>query len=473
MSKPRCIIINHTGNSIDKYFPLEQCDIICLVARDIEAAKAKYGNHCKHYLSFTTRQGFENNYKNNYNLTYAHIERYRATQLKIEHGLQRQFTDMGIIQQKYFIALSYWLEIFESHTIDACFLVGQNHSMPYDCIPVDIGISKNIPTFNISNPLGYGNTSITQAILLNSKDFIKLNNNPTHHHIYAFIEGLQEYYQKNLFKRKKIGFSNPYKFFFKSQVRTFPCLIANLFRSPYKKYKRAFVKQPLLERHEIFTASLYVKDLKRLYDKISHAPSLEENYIYYSLHQEPEASIMAVTTLNAQLLIIQWLSECLPKGWKLYIKEHPSQFFCYDRHDYFLKNIHEFRSSKFYQQILSLPNTTLIDINTPSNTLIKNAKAVASICGSALLEAVALHKKPIIIFGQNVLFLELLKESFKITSKDLLQEAITKIEGGGHSPTYSDFGEIVSNFTLLSSDTAYNEKMKDVIQNLIRSKNAD
>ncbi|MBD5165944.1 hypothetical protein [Helicobacter sp.] len=464
MSKLSCIIIDHI-NSSDQYFLSEQYNIIALVTRDIEAARVKYGTFCEHFLSFKVTQNFEDNYKNNYNLTYADIENFRSTQLKIEHGLQRKFTDMGTIQQKYLNALAYWLEIFESHTVDAVILMGQNHSMPYDCIPIDIAVFKNIPTFNICTPLGYGSVSLVQIISLNQKKFIKINNSSKHlHNIHTFVNGLQEYYQKNLFKKKRIGFAHPYKFFFKKQVRNFPYFIADILKTPYQKYRQSFIKQPLLTRGEIFTSSIYVKNLKKLYDKISITPSLEQNYIYYSLHQEPEASIMATTTLNAQLFIIQWLSECLPKNWKLYIKEHPSTFFCYDTNDYFLKNIHYFRSPYFYKQIQLLPNTCLISIEMSSNILIQNAKAVASICGSALLESIMIHK-PIIIFGENTLCLELLKDAFKINSKNSLQEAINKI--GGYSPSYSDFDEVISNFTLLSNDINFKQKMKQIILNSI------
>ncbi|WP_435659358.1 hypothetical protein, partial [Helicobacter rodentium] len=53
------------------------------------------------------------------------------------------------------------------------------------------------------------------------------------------------------------------------------------------------------------------------------------------------------------------------------------------------------------------------------------------------LESCLLHK-PIIIFGEGVTFLELLQDSFNITSKSSLTDAINKIvERGG---VYSLFG---------------------------------
>ncbi len=419
-----------------QYIPTDKYKIEILITGNtgnIEQFRKKYGDSISVY--YDVRDCFKNfnqTHKNNYNLTYAQIEKFRPTQLKVEHGLQRKYSDMGYIQSIYFQALSYWLNIFQIYDIDVLFVTAFNHASIYDCIPIDIAISKNIPTYNIVSVSVYDKTSILQVILLNQKKFIKLspqNTFDTQH----FINNLQLYYKTYFFKNKKANFQHPYKFLFKNQIKTFPYYCLNIFRS----HKRAYNKDYFLDKHEVFTSASYVKKLKKLYDKISENPSLEEKFIYYPLHQEPEASIMARTTLVSQLLIIKWLSQSLPKGWKLYIKEHLSQFFSYEQNSYFLKNIHCFRSPQFYKQIKLLPNTCLVNINTPSNLLIQKSMGVASIAGSSLLESCLLHK-PIIIFGEGVTFLELLQDSFNITSKSSLTDAINKIvERGG---VYSLFG---------------------------------
>ena len=58
------------------------------------------------------------------------------------------------------------------------------------------------------------------------------------------------------------------------------------------------------------------------------------------------------------------------------------------------------RSSYFYDFVKSLPNTYLIDYNLNTRKLIQEAKAVATVCGSVLYEAVALGT-PAIMFGHS------------------------------------------------------------------------
>lgn len=138
------------------------------------------------------------------------------------------------------------------------------------------------------------------------------------------------------------------------------------------------------------------------------------------------------------------IADSLPKGYKLYVKEHPNQFFIYERKDYFFKNIAYFRNPMFYYQIKQLPNVVLIDINTSSLDLIKNAKAVASIAGSALIEAVV-YKKAILNFGDKTSFVELIKDCFNIRSKKDIELALDKIEQG-FIPNYEDLEEVCNSY---------------------------
>lgn len=70
-----------------------------------------------------------------------------------------------------------------------------------------------------------------------------------------------------------------------------------------------------------------------------------------------------------------------------------------------------------------MKNVVLVDINIPSVELLKNSKAVVSIAGSSLVEAVA-YKKPLITFGNSLSFVELLEDAFVIKSRKDLELAI-------------------------------------------------
>ncbi|EOH9570928.1 hypothetical protein ACME3H_001637, partial [Campylobacter coli] len=212
-----------------------------------------------------------------------------------------------------------------------------------------------------------------------------------------------------------------------------------------------------LSKREILKQSSFVGSLRRVYCNISRKFSLSnEKYIYYPLHLDPEASIMARSILTSQIFIIQWISSVLPKDWKLLVKEHPHQFFIYERERFYLKNINLYRDFSFYSQIKDLPNVEFVDINISSKELIEKSQAIASICGSSLIEGIA-YKKPILVFGKSLSFVELLQDSFVIKDREGLRYAIEKIKNG-FTPQYSDLELIINKYTFLKNSRAFDNK---------------
>ncbi len=92
-----------------------------------------------------------------------------------------------------------------------------------------------------------------------------------------------------------------------------------------------------------------------------------------------------------QLLCVDVLAQNLPRDYKIYVKEHPSQFLPHTEG-------HTSRIKEFYDDLLLYRNVRLVPIDTNPFHLIKNSKAVATITGTAGWEAMVL-KKPAIIFG--------------------------------------------------------------------------
>ena len=86
-----------------------------------------------------------------------------------------------------------------------------------------------------------------------------------------------------------------------------------------------------------------------------------------------------------QALLIEKLSNILPKTWKIYVKENPKQS-CYDR------------TSSFFERIGALPNVSWVPADTNTNALSLKAKVVATVSGVAGWEAIKLGT-PTIIFG--------------------------------------------------------------------------
>lgn len=163
------------------------------------------------------------------------------------------------------------------------------------------------------------------------------------------------------------------------------------------------------------------------------------------------------------------LANALPKDYVIYVKEHPNQFFIYENDKYakgFLSNINYFRDLAFYWQLKQIPNVKIIDINIPSIELIKKAQATACICGSVTVESV-LNKKPILIFGNSLNFVELLKDSFKIRSQNDIKNALDKIEQG-FIPKYDDFNEVVNEYCFMQNTLDKNFFIS-IFKNLLKS----
>jgi hypothetical protein len=119
-----------------------------------------------------------------------------------------------------------------------------------------------------------------------------------------------------------------------------------------------------------------------------------EKFIYFSLHVEPERSILeAAPFYTNQLEVIRHISKSIPIDYKLYVKEHPAM-------KKFL-----WRPISFYKQILELPNIELLHPNIEPDKILKKCDIVITISGTTGLEA-AFYNKQAILFS-DVIYSEL------------------------------------------------------------------
>ena len=117
-------------------------------------------------------------------------------------------------------------------------------------------------------------------------------------------------------------------------------------------------------------------------------------YVYFPLHFEPERTSNPdggefYNSLDALIA----LRAFLPSEIAIVVKEHPSQF---------SRSLEGFkgRSPLVYDVITSLSNVHLVGLGTPSADLVRNATAVASLTGTACLEAAITGTKAI-LFGNS------------------------------------------------------------------------
>lgn len=119
---------------------------------------------------------------------------------------------------------------------------------------------------------------------------------------------------------------------------------------------------------------------------------INEKYVLYTMHRQPEASVDVLSPLmNNQAYIINTISKLIPYGYKLIVK--PNQ-----------NGLGEFGSS-FYNQI-DAHNVIVVDPRVDSKDLIKISDITFSITGTSALEAGMFGKKAITF---NKLFFSRLK----------------------------------------------------------------
>ena len=141
-------------------------------------------------------------------------------------------------------------------------------------------------------------------------------------------------------------------------------------------YRRLNNPRRARQMHRKF-ASLYVKqeDLDNL------------DYVFFPLHTEPEVTLLVYSpwALN-QVEFIRNLSQSIPVGMSLVVKEHPASI--------------GKRPLSYYEKLLQIPNVRLADPSLNSRALVENARLIATIAGSIGLEAL-LRKKPVITYGRT------------------------------------------------------------------------
>lgn len=162
--------------------------------------------------------------------------------------------------------------------------------------------------------------------------------------------------------------------------------------------------------------------MQSLYDSISVHPNWKEDFIYFPLHMQPEATSQPLGGMfQDQVVAALLLAERIPDDWFVYVKEFPKQ-----------GGLH--RMVSFYEELTQHPKIKLIDRGADTLTLTRASRAVATLTGTVAWEAFY-SKKPAIIFGYTVI--EAAQGVFKIGSKADLDSAIELIREGGLI-TYKD-----------------------------------
>jgi len=138
----------------------------------------------------------------------------------------------------------------------------------------------------------------------------------------------------------------------------------------------------------------YMQKLESRYAHLARPIDLDKPFIYIGLSFQPErtSSPMAGVYVN-QHLIVELISQSVPDGWMVYVKEHPMQF---TPSVYFRAQCG--RSPEYYDDLAAIPNVRLVPMPMTSFDLIDRAQAIATVTGSVGWEAIN-RGKPVLLFG--------------------------------------------------------------------------
>jgi hypothetical protein len=144
-------------------------------------------------------------------------------------------------------------------------------------------------------------------------------------------------------------------------------------------------------------------------------------YVFVALQCEPERQTCPVGgVFGNQYLMVDMLSKLVPEGWKIYVKEHVSQFKVYQAAE-------RSKPIEFYDMIASMPKVELVPLTYTSFDLIDCAKASASVSGTVGWESVV-RGKPTLQFGHS--WYKDCKGVFVTHSVEDCKNAIQEIKNG-------------------------------------------
>ena len=382
-------------------------------------------------------------------LDYDTILNCRDMQMNIESGFYRLYADYQLDKFSYYAALSFWNQFFKKNKVDIVIHTKMYHGYAYDCCDL-VAKKYKVPYFHIVW-IGYNRTfgvyttdgfsprfkliPIFDNNCLNVQYLLESNFDKT---------GLRPSIEKkNLFRKLLYRIGGNLLEDFVMRLMTWNWKPRSLDRKRKKIYWS-----------DKFIGWLSLKNTAKYVRKISCKPDYSSKYICYFMHFEPEASIQNCTILESQLVIIKMLSDALPEGWELYVKEHPAQFNVNNDDGYsYMWNVQFFKTKGFYQRIASMHGVKFINSEISSGELLKHSQAVASILGTVLLESV-LQKKPVIVFSE-LYPVAFMRDALTIHSYDDCKNAIKKI-AEGYQPEYMDADEVISKYVFKGEYVAGN-----------------
>lgn len=384
-------------------------EIVCLVLEQKESKHFLDNPRIKHIVFYDNLLQVQ--HVSNINLEI--LESMRDIQLDCETTMHRCFHDNILSKYIYYNHLAFFYSLFKEEKVD--FVLCSEYNLGTPSITIPLGLSKllKIPAYTIDADFAF-----SLLYRYNDEKYLQVNSAQHTHSI-----GTKAY---TSFNPDKISWSSSPKKIIKNIIQKiggqmlieFCVCLAHL---NFNYYDRLGIKVNYWDKLRSF---LKFKKAIRFYHNNAITPDLNRKFIYFSLHVEPEAVILARVGLDNQLLLIKMLSEAIPQDWVIYVKEHPHQLKINNPEcGYFINNIDYYKSINFYKEMTKMKNVRLVDLKVHPKELTIHSQAVASIGGSISTEAWLL-KKPAINFCPKQSLGGMLSNSLGIESYQDIKKTI-------------------------------------------------
>jgi Capsule polysaccharide biosynthesis protein len=162
-----------------------------------------------------------------------------------------------------------------------------------------------------------------------------------------------------------------------------------MLKSPWRSLKNR-VRRVLVNDSEPNLQNAYMRQMREHALNMEGVDSLilkHEKMVYFPLHLQPELTTSTFGgVFQDQLYAVELLSSALGEGWLILVKENPKQ-------TYFQ------RRTLFFRRLSAMGNVRLVQSTYSTYKLMKRARFVATISGTACWEAIKGGKK-CLIFGK-------------------------------------------------------------------------
>jgi hypothetical protein len=363
---------------------------------------------------FTNWTSYEEPYKKIYSaewqVDWEYLQQFESTYCKNKNLIQLLRTDQILLRDHHFRRpyykpespesdfVYYWAEqqlrwiedIFETFEPDIIFTIGRNYFIKNAIAQIALSTNTDIRTLvrsrvgkyhHMTHNFGYGTDEKIQQYLQQPVKEAKLHDAEQLSEEFCRSDEFTSLYdaqaQQLVEQKQLVSFEE----ILQGPISKTIQLLKKTIQRSKTKYRGA-LRANYFNSHFPSAIRLELRisynKLKYLITDIFNQSLPDSKYIYLPLHTLPESATLTLSTNYYESDLIRFISNRLPAGVLLVVKENP--------------NMVGLRPFEYYKNISELPNVHLLDPKISSKKVIQNSRGVTGVSGTALLEAAVLGK---------------------------------------------------------------------------------